>query len=131
MRRLLFPLLLAACLDVEPTGELIRLGDEDEGGNNGGGGPTVSYALDIQPLLTQDCILCHGGAGGLSVDSYAALIAGGNSGAVVIPGNPDQSLLIRRLEGTLLPTMPLNAPPLTTLEIDRIKQWILEGTLNN
>jgi len=27
--------------------------------------------------------------------------------------------------------MPLDAPSLTTAEIDRIKQWIFEGALNN
>lgn len=122
MRRLLFLILLAACSsDPAPP--------PDDGGGNGG--PTVSFALDIQPVLTQDCTICHGGAGGLSVDTYAGLMAGGNSGPVVVAGDPDQSLIIQRLEGTVTPTMPLNAPPLTTPEIDRIKQWILEGALNN
>lgn len=122
MRRLLLLIPLAACSsDPAPP--------PDDGGGNGG--PTVSFALDIQPILTQDCIICHGGAGGLSVDTYAGLMAGGNSGPVVVAGDPDQSLLIRRLEGTLPPTMPLNAPPLTAPEIDRAKQWILEGALNN
>jgi mono/diheme cytochrome c family protein len=121
MRRLLFPLLLAACSsDPAPPA--------DDGGD---GGQTVSFALDIQPVLTQDCIICHGGAGGLSVDTYAGLMTGGTSGPIVVAGDPDQSLLIRRLEGTVTPTMPLNAPPLTSPEIDRIKQWILEGALNN
>ncbi|MHC4548778.1 MAG: c-type cytochrome domain-containing protein [Planctomycetota bacterium] len=121
----------AACFDVDPTGELIQIGDGDGGGNGNGGGTTVSFALDIQPLFNQDCILCHGGAGGLSLESYAGVIAGGSSGAIVIPGNPAQSLLPRRLDGTVPPQMPLNAPPLTTPEIDRIRQWILEGALNN
>ncbi|MHC4133464.1 MAG: c-type cytochrome domain-containing protein [Planctomycetota bacterium] len=125
MRRRLFLLLLAACSS-DP------IPPDDGGGDDGGDdGPTVSFALDIQPVLTQDCIICHGGAGGLSVDTYAGLMAGGTSGPVVIPGDPDQSLLVRRLEGTVPPTMPLNAPPLTTSEIDRIQQWILEGALNN
>jgi hypothetical protein len=91
----------------------------------------VSYALDVQPLFTQDCTLCHGGAGGLSLTTYAGVIAGGNSGAVVVPGNPDDSLIVKRLEGTVLPQMPLAAPPLTGPEIGRIRQWILEGALNN
>jgi len=126
MRRLLFLLLLAACSSAPAP-----LPDDGGGDDGGGDIPTVSFALDIQPVLTQDCIICHGGAGGLSVDTYAGLMTGGTSGLVVVAGDPDQSLLIRRLEGTLTPTMPLNAPPLTTSEIDRIKQWILEGALNN
>jgi len=124
MRRLLFLLLLASCSS-DPAPPPV----DDGGGDDGG--PTVSFALDIQPVLTQDCIICHGGAGGLSVDTYAGLMAGGSSGQVVIPGDPDQSLLIQRLEGTVSPTMPLNAPPFTMVEIDRIRQWIVEGALNN
>jgi cytochrome c len=121
MRRLLLLLLLAACTsDPAPP--------DDGGGGNGG--PTVSFALDIQPVLTQDCVICHGGAGGLFVDTYAGLMTGGSSGQVVIPGDPEQSL-VKRLEGTVTPRMPLDLPPLTTPEIDRIKQWILEGALNN
>jgi hypothetical protein len=122
MRRLLFLLLLAACSS-DPAPAPV-----DDGGDDG---PTVSFALDIQPILTQDCIICHGGAGGLSVDTYAGLMNGGTSGPVVVVGDPDQSLLIWRLDGTVTPIMPRDAPPLTTSEIDRIKQWILEGALNN
>ena len=124
----LLPLLLAACgFDVEPSGDVVGSG----GGGGGGTQPTVSFALDILPLFNQDCMLCHGGAGGLDLDSWDALMVGGISGAVVIPGFPEQSLLPRRLDGTFPPVMPLDAPTLTTAEIDRIKQWILEGALNN
>lgn len=127
MRRTLLVLLIAACSS-DPAPPANGDGNGDGGGN---GTPTVSFLIDIQPVLTQDCVICHGGAGGLIVDTYADLMTGGTSGPVVIPGDPDQSLLIRRLEGTVAPTMPLNAPPLTTVEIDRFRQWIFEGALNN
>ena len=58
-------------------------------------------------------------------------MAGGNSGAVVIPTDPDNSLLVKRVEGTIPPQMPLGGSPLTPAEIGRIRQWILEGALNN
>jgi len=114
----LFFLLAAAC---------------SSGGSNGGGPPvaTVFYSTDIQPIFTSDCIHCHGGAGGLELDSYANLIAGGVSGPVVNPGSPNTSILIHRLEGTILPTMPADGPPLTGPEIDRVRQWILEGAQDN
>jgi len=96
-----------------------------------GGGATVSFLFDIQPLFVQDCIVCHGGSGGLFLDSYAGVIAGGTSGVVVVPGDPDGSLIVKRLEGTILPQMPLGGTPLTAPEIARIRQWILEGALNN
>ena len=103
------------------------------GGGGGGGGPTVSFALDILPLFVQDCTLCHGGAGagGLNLESHAGVMAGGNSGAAVLPGDPDNSFLVKRVEGTVLPQMPLGGSPLTGAEIGRIRQWIFEGALNN
>ena len=91
----------------------------------------MSFALDVLPLFVQDCTICHGGAGGLSLTSYAGVTAGGSSGAVVVPGDPDNSLLVKRIEGTVPPQMPLGGSPLTAPEIGRIRQWILEGALNN
>ncbi len=129
MRALSFALLLsllAACgLGVKPTGEIIG------GGGGGGGGDTVSFALDILPIFQQDCTICHGGAGGLNLDSFAGVIAGGVSGAIVLPGNAAQSLLPRRLDGTAPPVMPLDAPALTAPEVDRIRTWIDEGAQDN
>jgi hypothetical protein len=58
-------------------------------------------------------------------------MAGGASGAVVIPNDPDNSLIVKRIEGTIMPQMPLNGVPLAQPEIDRIRQWILEGALDN
>jgi len=108
---------------------------------SGGGGPapvppvpapaTVFYSIDIQPIFDGSCITCHGSAGGLSTDTYADLIAGGQSGAVVIAGDPVNSILIRRLEGSITPQMPLNIAPLTQPEIDRIATWIAEGARDN
>jgi hypothetical protein len=96
-----------------------------------GAGATVSFAFDVLPIFVQDCIVCHGGSGGLTLDSHAAVMAGGGSGPVVAAGDPDGSLLVQRIEGTVPPRMPLNAAPLTAPEIGRIRQWILEGALNN
>ena len=129
---LLSLLLLVGCaFDVEPSGEIVGGNGNGNGGGNGGNGdppePTVSYALDIQPLFTQECTICHGGAGNYSVESYTNTALTGR----VIPGNPDASILIRRLDGTEPPQMPLDAPALTMPEIDRIRQWITEGALDN
>jgi hypothetical protein len=106
-------------------------GDDGEEENQDPPPATVSYEFDIQPLFTSECIHCHGGAGGLDLQDYEGLMAGGNSGAVVVAGDPDASLLIDRLDGTILPTMPADGPPLTGPEIGRIEQWILEGALDN
>ena len=92
---------------------------------------TVLFSVDIQPILDGSCITCHGSAFGLSTETYADLMAGGQSGAVVIPGDPVNSILIRRLEGTITPRMPLTVQFLTQPEIDRIATWIAEGARDN
>jgi len=57
--------------------------------------------------------------------------AAGVSGAVVVPGQPDQSQLYLRITGKATPAMPLNSPPLTQAEIDSIQKWIAEGAPKN
>ena len=125
--RLCALLLLAACsLDVEPSGGLA-------GGGSGGGGtqPEISFALDILPLFQQDCQICHGGAGGLNLDNYEGVIAGGVSGPVVNPGDGANSLLVRRPDGCLPPGMPRDGEHCTTTGIGPVAQWIDEGALDN
>ena len=49
---------------------------------------TIDYTSQIQPIFDAFCTSCHGntdGAGGLRLTSYDNLMAGGNSGDVVIP----------------------------------------------
>jgi hypothetical protein len=98
--------------------------------------PLISYAAEIQPIFNNNCAgaQCHipGPANGLSLNNYAQLMQGGNSGAVVLPGNPDGSIIVRRLEGTITPRMPLNGPPyLSASEIQLIRDWIEQGALEN
>ena len=48
----------------------------------------------------------------------------------VDPGNPDNSYLVQKIEGApniVAAQMPLNQPPLSTNQIDAIRQWILNG----
>lgn len=97
--------------------------------------PSVSHASDIQPIFNANCAgsSCHVGgmANGLSLESYTSLMNGGNSGAVVLPGNPDGSIIVRRLEGNIQPQMPFGRSPLPTPQIQLIRDWIAEGAHNN
>jgi hypothetical protein len=52
----------------------------------------------VRPVLVAKCQSCHGSKrqqGGLRVDSRAALLQGSDNGVVVVPGQPDKSLLIQ------------------------------------
>ena len=120
---LLLSCLLATCFDVTPNANSTGAADPPL--------ETVFFSIDIRPLFEANCLRCHGGAGGLELDSYSGVILGGISGAVVLPGDPVNSLLIRRLEGTVPPQMPTDDLPLPQPDIDRVAQWILEGARDN
>ena len=53
----------------------------------------VDYGTEIQTILDNNCTNCHGYSGGLVLNSYDALMSGGNSGDAVVPGDHENSLL--------------------------------------
>jgi mono/diheme cytochrome c family protein len=96
-----------------------------------GGVAMVSYKQQIQPILDRECVGCHGGQAGLFMDSYDNLMAGGASGKVVIPGDPDGSDLVRSIKGQGQSRMPPGNATLAPSEIDMFVTWIAEGCPNN
>jgi hypothetical protein len=96
------------------------------------GKETVSFARQVAPLLLDNCNGCHIDAmqtrGGLRMDTLAQLLKGGDSGAVVTPGDGNGSLLIKMLRGQSEPRMPAGGrPPLSDSNIQLISTWIAEG----
>jgi uncharacterized membrane protein len=95
--------------------------------------PNSFFARHIYPVLDTKCVACHGTnkeQGGLRLDSYESLMAGGKDGIVIAPRNPDGSLLLKKV--TLPPNDPHFMPaegrtPLTPEEIARIRVWVLQG----
>ncbi len=113
--------------------------------NNTDAGPpplpekNLSFSQHIRPIFLDYCANapgCHraqDAAGGLDLESpFPTLI--GNSGKVVIPGDPEHSLLFQVLISNVgdIPRMPLNRPPLGESYIRAIETWIAEGAkINN
>lgn len=96
------------------------------------GPTTVSFARQIAPLLVDNCSGCHINAqqlrGGLNMNTLAQMMRGGDSGAIVEPGNGDGSLLVRKLRGQEGQRMPAGGrPPLSDENIQLISTWINEG----
>jgi hypothetical protein len=91
----------------------------------------VDFAESIRPIFARRCIRCHGAdrqKGGLRVDRKDAALQGGESGALLVPGNSKGSLLIRRLTAEEADRrMPAQADPLPPGEIDLIRRWIDQG----
>lgn len=98
------------------------------------GKETVSFAKDIAPLLLDNCNGCHIDAtqtrGGLRLDTFAMLLRGGDSGALITPPQAAESLLIRKLKGEEGMRMPAGGrPPLSDEAIGLISTWIEEGAV--
>ncbi len=87
------------------------------------------FETEIRPLLVERCSECHGGEtpeAGLQLVSRETLLSGGDSGAAVAPGEPDQSLLIRAVEYLDEPKMPPDGK-LPDGEIAKLREWIAMG----
>src|SRR5689334_5413322 len=69
-----------------------------------------SYTKQIEPILQDKCAACHNHTtrkGELSLESYESLKAGGRRGPAIVPGKSAESLLVKMIEGSVKPRMPL------------------------
>jgi len=88
-----------------------------------GEGP-LTYAAVIGPLFVLRCGSCHGEGGiqGLNLITYESTMAGGSNGAVVIPGDPESSLLIQKQSGD-----QAHFGQFTADELALVTEWIKAG----
>ncbi|MFT5292291.1 MAG: mono/diheme cytochrome c family protein [Planctomycetota bacterium] len=87
------------------------------------------FQSDVAPLLEQRCVACHSvdeAKGGLSLSSRASALIGGDSGPVLVPGQPEASPLIEAVSGPK-PDMPERGEPLSASEIAILRTWIEAG----
>jgi mono/diheme cytochrome c family protein len=80
----------------------------------------------VQPLLDFNCIKCHGPLqqkSGLELDTIDSLMKGGDDGAVIVPGKPQESRLYKNLASDAEQHMP---PKKQLAEADRkaVREWI-------
>ena len=89
---------------------------------------------DVQAILSAKCWVCHGRReqrAGLDLRTQESLLKGGKSGPAIAPGNPDSSLLVKRIAAQQMPPPKLqeqySVRGLTDDEFAKVKQWIAEG----
>ncbi|CAN0352363.1 unnamed protein product, partial [Scytosiphon promiscuus] len=92
----------------------------------------VDYATEIAPIFEARCVSCHGASepkAGLRLDDLAAHFARSEADWVLLPGDPDGSPLIRRVEyGASTPgAMPPKGERLELAQIELLRTWILQG----
>ena len=90
------------------------------------------FETKVRPVLVQHCYRCHSGEakklrGGLRLDSREAMLAGGDSGPALTPGQPDKSRLI---EAVTYKNVELQMPPrgkLPDAAIADLTTWVKLG----
>ncbi len=91
------------------------------------------FRAKVEPIFREHCFKCHSHSaekikGGLVLDSREAVLTGGDSGAVITPGQPEKSLLITAISYTnddLL--MPPKGAKLSAEKIATLTEWVKQG----
>ena len=116
----------------------------------------VSFKKDVNPILQNNCAVCHspGGAGyiksGFSVATYQDVMKGTSNGRVIIPGSSVSSTLVRLIRHQADPSINMpkeytfseqkhshyvlpgsNARWLSKQDIDLITKWVDQGAKDN
>ncbi|MFN9717952.1 MAG: DUF1549 domain-containing protein, partial [Planctomycetota bacterium] len=91
------------------------------------------FETNIRPVLVQHCYECHAAdakivRGGLQLDSKVATLKGGDSGASIIPGKPEDSLLISAIKHESLAMPPKSKLP--DHVIADFETWIRDGAVD-
>src|SRR5262245_1009182 len=89
------------------------------------------FEKKVRPVLVENCYNCHSAntnsRGGLRVDDRNGLLVGGGRGPAVVPGKPDQSLMLKAVRHT---HAEIKMPPekhLTDGQIADLARWIQDG----
>ena len=104
------------------------------------GGQHLDFNQDVQPILASNCFSCHGPdpetrKGGLRLDlEESAFRKRPGHPDAIVPGHPDQSELIKRIESHdphhLMPQSPQGeAKPMAPADIAVLKEWVKEGAV--
>lgn len=116
-------------------GPVLPLGAEDLQSANSIETETLSpeqiefFEKHVRPILVERCYECHGerSDGGLQLNSREGLLRGGDSGAALVPGDLDASLLI---EAIRYQNLDFQMPPqgkLDPVQIGMLEKWVEMG----
>ena len=88
----------------------------------------ASFSTDILPIITNRCTSCHGGSNpeyGLNYETHEGILVS------VISGKPESSDIYRTIKHELGSGMPKNQEKLSDCDIEKIRNWILNGAKND
>jgi hypothetical protein len=107
---------------------------------------TPSFRADVMPIFRKHCLPCHAeesfNPSELSLDDHALLTKGGEHGAAVVPGKPEESLLVKKVlaDPPFGERMPVRSKrrkaadrpaQLSEGEVQVLQEWIRAGAKND
>ena len=104
-------LVTLGCLGTKPTSDEESLG----------------FAGDIEGIMSKFCFECHGvehQEADLDLRTVDSILTGGESGPAIVPGHPEESLLLDMIHDE---HMPPEGEILTEKAIEQVRQWIASG----
>src|SRR4051794_37011915 len=95
-------------------------------------GPLEQFEKKIRPVLVARCMPCHASSSAtpqarLTLDTSSGIERGGRSGAIVVPGAADRSLLMRAIRYTDKELKMPPGKPLSPEEVADFELWIRQG----
>ena len=96
----------------------------------------IDFIRDIRPILSNNCFQCHGPDSStreadLRLDTREGALGGGDRDALIVPGQPDESELLRRVSSDdpdeRMPPADSEYGQLSAEEIDLVRRWIVQG----
>jgi hypothetical protein len=90
---------------------------------------TARFREHVAPLLSSRCVRCHRGKdpkGDVDLTRASRVVEGQGDGWIVVPGKPEESLLLEVVAGPK-PTMPKSGDPLGAAEVAALRAWIAGG----
>merc|ERR1711964_772128 len=96
--------------------------------------PTDFFEKKIHPVFVQKCYQCHStthhSKGGLEMGSRQGWMTGGKHGQAIVPGKPNESLLIQVLDHSHDLKMPKDGVKLADFVIQDFREWITNGAID-
>ena len=93
----------------------------------------IDFVHQVMPILKKNCAECHTDGkkkGGLSMNTRAEFLAGGEGGEVAVPGSIEDSYFLELTASTDLDErMPPKGPGVSPEELKILKQWVNEGMI--
>jgi mono/diheme cytochrome c family protein len=112
---------------------VLAIGFAIAGAAHGMGAPPrrAAFGDGVSAIFQVRCVRCHGPtevSGGLRLDTYDAVMRGGDRGPAITPGNPGTSVLFQKVIHRDRPSMPPRKT-LAVAEVRQIQRWIESGSV--